>query len=442
MDLTNHALNIFLSGVDSVIPDKIITNKMALENNHLLIDNKIICQLNLIKNLYVIGAGKASAYMAKAVEKMLNDKITGGLVITKYGYGCRLKKIKMVEAGHPTPDLNGIEATKKILEIAQNAGANDLVICLISGGGSSLLSDLPENTTLKELIALNEMLIRSGADIQEINTVRKQFSNVKGGKLAAAVYPATLVTLILSDVNGDPLDIIASGPTCRDTSTVEDAIDVLMKYQLLEKIPGSLLTYLTRKFHHVTLKAEDAQIFQKVTNCIVGNNRIALKSARLKAIELGYDTSIIETDLKGSVTDISGYILKTLRAAENNSVTSKKCLLFGGEPTIEVRENGLGGRNQHLALLMADAIKGMNNVTILCAGTDGSDGPTDAAGAIVSGNTCETALSHGIDYEDYIRNFDSYHFFQKAGGHVVTGPTNTNVMDIIVVLIEKPTNKE
>jgi len=288
------AKEIFLAGVKRVMPDELIKNTLHLNKNILSI-GQLNFNLDEIENIFVIGAGKASALMAAEVEKKVGQNITKGHIVVKYGHSCNLQYIKVTEAGHPTPDSNGIEATKSILDIAKKATKNDLVLCLLSGGGSALLTDIPDGSTLDELKILNNLLVNCGASIHEINTVRKHLSAVKGGQLSREVYPATLVSLILSDVLGDQLDVIASGPTSPDPSTYYQAIGVLEKYDIKLSIQKSFIDHLTNGVNGLkseTLKVGDP-VFLKTNNLIIGNNSLALNACKQKAIELNMKSKIV-----------------------------------------------------------------------------------------------------------------------------------------------------
>ncbi|MDP3001851.1 MAG: glycerate kinase [Bacteroidales bacterium] len=438
MNCRTIAEQIFLAGVESVLPERLITKEMALRDNCLVIGH-LNFSLELIDNIYVIGAGKASAMMAVEVEKILDSRITEGHIVVKYGHSSKLKYIRVTEAGHPVPDSNGFKATMAIMEIAGMAKGNDLVVCVLSGGGSALLPDFPEGSSPEEMIKLNDLLINSGACIKEINAVRKHLSIVKGGQLARAVCPAILVSLILSDVPGDPLDVIASGPTAPDPTTYKQALDVLDKYDLTASVPVGILKYLKEGAagkRPETPKPGDL-IFEKSYNLLIGSNRLALEAAKQKASEFNINAVIIDDQLQGDTSSVAEYIVETsLKFKVDKNEMKPVCLLFGGETTVKMTGRGLGGRNQHLALLSAIMLENHQGITILSAGTDGTDGPTSAAGAVVDSDTVTGALSKNIDPAKYIRDFDSYHFFKKAGGQIITGPTMTNVMDIIVVIVE------
>jgi len=432
------AEQIFLAGIDSVLPERLINKEMVLKDECLVIGH-LNFSLEAIEKIYVIGAGKASAMMGAEVEKILGNRITEGNIVVKYGHSCKLKYIKVSEAGHPVPDSNGFNATKAILNIAEKADINDLVICLLSGGGSSLLPDYPEGSSYDDMIAVNDLLINSGACIQEINSVRKHLSLVKGGQLARAVYPATLVSLILSDVAGDPLDVIASGPTAPDPTTFQQALNVLEKFNILPSIPDGILKYLMDGVTGIrpeTPKSSDP-VFEKTFNLLIGTNRLALEAAKQKALEFNINPVIIDDQLQGDIGSVVEYIVETaLKFQDDKSEIKPVCLLFGGETTVKMTGKGKGGRNQHLALLSAILLQNHPGITILSSGTDGTDGPTDVAGAVVDSDTVPVALSKNIDPKKYLRDFDSYHFFKKTDGHIITGPTMTNVMDIIVVIVE------
>jgi glycerate 2-kinase len=432
------AEQIFLSGVERVLPDRLINKAMHLHNNNLLISD-ISLDLDKVKKIYIIGAGKASALMAAEVEKILGNRIAEGHIVVKYDHSCKLNKIKVTEAGHPVPDENGFRATRSILGIADKATKNDLVICLLSGGGSALLADFPEGSSPEELMIVNNLLVNCGASIGEINTVRKHLSNIKGGQLAKAVYPGTIISLILSDVIGDPLDVIASGPTVPDPTTYQMAIDVLKKYNITGSVPERIIDYLSNGASGKrpdTPKISDP-VFEKTMNILIGNNRLALEAAQKKAKELKINCKIISDHIEGDISKVSEYIVSAaLNYQGDNSLSKPLCLLFGGEPTVRVSGKGKGGRNQHLALSCAALLRDHKGITVLSAGTDGNDGPTSAAGAVVDCNTYCDAVLQAINPEEYLGSFDSFSFFRKAGGHIITGPTMTNVMDIIVVIIE------
>lgn len=431
------AIEIFLAAVESVKPGNLIKRYVSLNNNILQIE-KIAFDLTSVKNIYVVGAGKASAAMAQTIESILGSRISAGHIITKYDHSVPLKFIETTEAGHPVPDDNGIKGTKQIVSIVKKAEKDDLVICLISGGGSSLLADVPEGCTLEDLKKVNSLLLKSGANITEMNCIRKHLSNVKGGQLSRAASPARVVCLILSDVIGDPLDVIASGPTAPDPSTFEEAISIIRKYNIENELPEQIYRVLQEgieKKRQETLKDSD-EILRLTNNLIIGTNLLALQTAKERAESLGYESQIVTNKLEGDVSDVANYIFEVAKGVKEKMNNKKICLLFAGEPIVKVKGNGLGGRNQHLALIAARLLKDSPGITFLSGGTDGTDGPTDATGAVVDSFTSENSSKLLLDMEKYIANCDSYNFFKQAGGLIITGPTQTNVMDLMVALID------
>jgi glycerate 2-kinase len=437
MDSRQKAIDIFLAGVESVKPDNLIKRVVSLNQNILNIE-ELSFDLSVLKNIFVVGAGKASAAMAQTMESILGTRITAGHIVTKYDHSAPLKSIGITEAGHPVPDENGIRGTADILSIVKKAGKDDLVICLISGGGSALLADVPEGCSLDDLKTLSSILLKTGANINEMNCIRKHLSGVKGGQLSKVAFPARMVSLILSDVIGDPLDVIASGPTAPDPTTFADALSIIRKYKIENDIPGKIIQILqegVENKHPETLKEQD-EILHLTSNLVIGNNTLALKTAEKKAVSLGYDVQIITNKLDGDINDVAEYIVEIAKRLKEEKKNEKNCLLFAGEPTVKVKGSGLGGRNQHLALLTARLLKDIPGITFLSGGTDGTDGPTDATGAVVDSFTCRNALNLHLDMEQHISNCDAYHFFRQEGGLIITGPTQTNVMDLMIVLID------
>jgi hydroxypyruvate reductase len=395
--------------------------------------------LSAVESIYVVGAGKATAPMAGALEEILGDTVAAGIILVKYGHTAPLKRIRTVEAAHPVPDENGLAGTRQLVSLVEKAGERDLVICLLSGGGSALLIDAPPGCSLSDVQPFFGQLLASGADIAEMNTVRKHLSIVKGGGLARAAFPAQVVSLILSDVIGDPLDVIASGPTVADPTTFADALRIVEKYGLTEKAPAALLEHLQQGLRGEvpeTPKTFDAAL-ARTANYLVGSNRIALEAAQAEARRQGFQPRIMTDCMAGEAREVAGEVVREAkRVAGDNAVPKPACLLWGGETTVTLGgAGGLGGRNQELALAAALLLENEPGITVLSAGTDGTDGPTDAAGAVVDGATARVARAKGIVPEDYLAAHDSYHFFRQAGGHLVTGPTLTNVMDIIIVLV-------
>ncbi|MGB2698503.1 MAG: glycerate kinase [Candidatus Zixiibacteriota bacterium] len=396
-------------------------------------------KLRDIERIFVVGFGKASASMARAIEDLLGQRIHRGIVITKRGYVENLSRMDLIEASHPIPDKDGVRGTELIIDLLKDTHEQDLVICLISGGGSSLFVAPCQGITLEEKQKLTDLLLKSGATIQEINAVRKHISLVKGGRLAHIAYPARILSLIFSDVVGDKLDSIASGPTAPDTTTFSDCMGILKKYELLEIIPQSIRTYLNEnieKTENETPKPGNP-VFENVQNVIIGSNYLALKSAEKKANELGFNTYLLSDSIIGDTTNAAkkhSQMAKRIKE-KGEPVSPPACFISGGETTVQVKGKGLGGRNQEFALVCAMEIEGMEDTVIMSLNTDGTDGPTDAAGAFCDGRTIQKAKKLNLDPKKYLENNDSYHFFEKVGGLIKTGPTNTNVMDIHIILV-------
>ena len=379
-----------------------------------------VYDLNGFDRVLVVGAGKAAASMAASVENVLGDRIFRGIIVVKYGHREKLSMIEQVEAAHPVPDEAGVQGTQRILELVRHADEKTLVICLLSGGGSALLvAPLPE-ITLEDKQRTTELLLKAGATIDELNAVRKHLSAVKGGRLAKIAHPATVVTLILSDVISDRLDVIASGPTAPDSSTFSDALQVIEKYGLKTAIPSLVTSFLERGKagqEPETVKSGDA-CFMRTGNVIVGGSIQALAAARDKATALGWKPEVVTAELQGEARDAARLLArKAVQAWDKLKPGERRCLLSGGETTVVVRGSGVGGRNQELALAFALEISGMDGITLLSAGTDGTDGPTDAAGAMVDGGVVNKARVLGIHPEAYLGNNDSYTFFQRLDSH-------------------------
>ena len=392
--------------------------------------------------LLLIGFGKAASLMSKAIEDNLGDLLAGGIIVTKYGHSVERdgnSKVITYEAGHPLPDENGIKAAKAIVGLLKETDTNTLVICLISGGGSALLAAPYGDITLADKQEVTSMLLKAGADIYELNTVRKHISAVKGGRLAEAAQPAAIISLILSDVMGDRLDVIASGPTEPDKTTYNDAHNVLQKYKLEDRLPASVAEIIGKGIRGLVPETpkDGDPVFQRVKNIIIGNNKIARDAASQAAELLGYRTTVLPAELSGEASIVARELArKAIDFKKALAPGDKACIIAGGETTVTVRGNGKGGRNMELALVFGMEIKGLPGITFLSAGTDGTDGPTDAAGAFADGQTVAKAAGAGLDPVEYLKNNDSYAFFSRTGDLLITGPTGTNVMDIQIILID------
>jgi glycerate 2-kinase len=432
--LRRQAIQIFQAAVKAAAPAQAVRRHLKLDRDW-LIAGQHRYRLNAFGEIYVVGAGKAGAQMALSVERMLGRRIAGGLVNVRYGESARLRRVELNECGHPVPDSNGERGAARIAEIAGKAGADDLVVCLISGGASALLPLPAPPVTLAEKQQATKLLLNCGANIHEINCIRKHISLVKGGGLARLAYPATVLTLILSDVIGDDLDVIGSGPTVGDRTTFADARAVFEKYGIWDKVPEGVRERLSSGASE-TPKPGD-RIFSRVQNLIVGSNRLAVDAAVQRAKALGFRTLVLATGIQGEAREVARVYAAVVREIRANGrpVKAPACMISGGETTVTIRGDGLGGRNQEFALAAAEDIAGLEDVVILSAGTDGADGPTDAAGAVVDGTTIARARSKGLDAGTMLGNNDSYHFFEALGDLIKTGATGTNVADIQVVLV-------
>ena len=430
---------IFRAGLGAVDSKNAVVKFLSRKDCLLTVDNSSYDLLDY-ENVYVIGAGKASAAMAQAVEEILGERIKAGVINVKYDHTLPLDFITLNEAGHPVPDEAGLKGTQEIVQLLEKSGENDLVLCLISGGGSALLPYPAEGITLDEKRQLTQILLDIGATIHEMNALRKHVSRVKGGRLARFAYPATLVTLILSDVIGDDLDSIASGPSVPDRSTYADCLSILRKYSVQDKIPEAVRKHFEKGSQGIieeTLKAGDP-VFEKTQNVVVASNSLAIRAAKHKADELGYNSLILSSSIEGEAKDVAlDHVAITKEILRiDQPVARPACVISGGETTVTIRGKGKGGRNQEFVLAAAIAIDGLEKVVVLSGGTDGTDGTTDAAGAIADGTTISRAKNQGLNAQEYLRNNDSYSFFDPMGDLFKTGPTFTNVMDLRLVLVD------
>lgn len=391
------------------------------------------------RRILVVGAGKASGTMAHALEEILGDRIAAGLVVVKDGHTAPTKKIKLVEAGHPIPDERGLRAANEILTLVRSAEADDLVIVLISGGGSALTPCPAPPITLEEKQVMTRLLLEAGANINQLNAVRKHCSLCKGGRLAQAAAPASVLSLILSDVIGDPLDVIASGPTAPDQTTFGDALAILDRFALRAKVPRAVLEHLERGARGEipeTPKAGDP-LFRRVQNRIIGDNALVVEAALWTAESLGFHAHLLTRSLEGEARQVAKQLVNRALEVQTSGkpVAPPACLIAGGETTVTVRGKGLGGRCQEFALAAALALEGMEDVLVLAAGTDGSDGPTDAAGAVADGETVAQGRRQNLDARAFLESNDSYRFFLALGNLITTGPTNTNLLDLYLLLV-------
>jgi glycerate 2-kinase len=441
-ELTRKARTLALESLEHALkaanPKQMLKTKLLLKNSILRINGHMF-DLNRFRNIYVIGGGKATGAMAEALEEKLGSRITKGIVNVPYGYKQKTRIVKLHGANHPIPDNAGNAGTRQMLTIAEQAEKDDLIICLLSGGGSSLMP-LPRNgIQLRDKQELTSALLKSGATINEVNTVRKHISDFKGGWLAKKAYPATILNIILSDVVGDKLDSIASGPAVPDHTRFVDARKVLEKYRLWANAPSSVREVLVQGEKGLiaeTPKAGDVA-FEKVYNVILGNNRSASLAACTYLKSEGLNTLLLTAPLEGEARDVSTALVSVAREilVSGNPVPKPAGVIAGGETTVTVTGKGAGGRNQELALAAVSRLSSFDGVALASLSTDGVDGPTDAAGAIVDGETLAKATTLGLDPAEYLRENDSYRFFSKLGDLIVTGPTGTNVNDISVIII-------
>ena len=435
---------IFSKALFAVNPFRILKDGIRFEKEYLRIrvgeEPEEIFDFNAFDKVFLIGTGKASNSMAQAIEEIFGDRITKGLITTKYGHLLPLQKTEIIEAGHPIPDQKGYEGAKKIRNLLKESGPNDLVIFLLSGGGSALLPFPAADIDLKEKQEVTQLLLDCGAEIKEINTIRKHISRMKGGWLAKWAYPSAVIGFILSDVVGDQLDAIGSGPTVPDSSTFEEAWEILEKYDLLNEISSSIQKHLQLGKEG---KVEDTPklgdiVFEKVHNILIGSNILALRAAEKEASSLGFNTFILSSSIVGETREAARFHTAIAKEviSSGNPVQRPACILSGGETTVTIKGNGLGGRNQEFALAGALDISGIQKVVLLSGGTDGTDGPTDSAGAFADHTTVRRAKSMGLDPKVYLENNDAYPFFRSLGDLLVTGPTYTNVMDVRIMLVD------
>jgi hydroxypyruvate reductase len=443
-EMKGMAKQIFSKAVLAVDPARKLIETVRIKGNQLLIKteegSEKAFHLDGFKNIFLTGAGKASASMASAIEQIFGNRITQGIITAKYGHALPLKKTTLIEAVHPIPDQKGFEGARKIRDLLKASGSGDLVIFLLSGGGSALLPLPVDGITLEEKQQATQLLLDCGADIGEINTIRKHISQMKGGWLARWAYPSTVIGFILSDVVGDPLDVIGSGPTVPDPSTYEDAWEILRKFDLIHKVSPSIQKYLFMGREgkiQETPKPGEA-VFEKVHNMIIGSNILALRSAEREASSLGLHTLILSSSIVGDTREAARFhsaIAKEVLSS-GHPLPRPACIISGGETTVKIKGSGLGGRNQEFALAAALEIQGFEKIVLLSGGTDGTDGPTDAAGAIADHTTVERAGARGLNPKAHLENNDSYSFFQRLGDLLITGPTHTNVMDVRIILVD------
>ena len=430
------ARDIWESALHAANPATCIHSAIQVSGNIFSVGGK---EFTIDGKLIVIGAGKATARMAQVIEEALGERITGGIIVTKYGHGLPLSRIRQVEAGHPIPDAIGIRAVYETRELLRDLKPQDTVLCLISGGGSALWPAPAEGITLEEKQEVTSLLLRAGATIRELNAVRKHLSDVKGGHLAEWAAPARVISLIMSDVIGDPIDFIASGPTAPDTTSFSDALAIIQKYGVKAAAVMERLRNGAKGHIPETPKPGDA-VFRRVDNVIIANNHLLVETAAKKAGALGFKTLLLGTEVEGESKDIARFFAAIAReiGRSGNPISTPACVLAAGETTVTVRGHGLGGRNQEMALAWAIAMASRSSSAPCCfasVATDGTDGPTTAAGGLVDPFTCSRAVEMGLNPQKYLRENDSSNFLRATGDLIVTGPTQTNLMDLQILLM-------
>ncbi len=426
MDVTASLKDVFENSVKAVDPYDCV--RLYLEDYPEKWENGV----------YVSGFGKAASRMAKACEDVIGDKIRGGTLITKYGHAEKLQMLELFEGGHPVPDENCLKHSLRIVDLIDRMSREDELLCLISGGGSALFCKPYEGLSLNDKQKTTDILLKGGADIFELNAVRKHISDVKGGRFLNRFKGKKMTSLILSDVLGDRLDVIASGPTTYDESTFQEALDVIRRYDLENVVPENVMRLLKDGTGGVipeTLKYGEG-VLERVENIIIGSLSVAIESAKKRALSLGMDVVVREEFVSGEAALAGREMAKDVKERISKRNTGPLCIISGGETTVTVKGSGKGGRNMELALSFAREIKGVDGITMISAGTDGGDGPTDAAGAIVDGKTMQRAEEMGLSAEKYLSNNDSYNFFKQTDELFVTGPTGTNVMDVQIVIVQ------
>lgn len=436
--LREHAIEIFQAGIRAVDPATAVSRCLRRKGEFLLVGEKAEISVPLAEDgrVWVVGAGKAAAGMARAAEDILGEKLSGGTVVIPHGYPSDLSRVSVKTAGHPIPDEAGVSAAKEIAAIAASAGSRDLLLVLLSGGGSALLPFPSEGVSLEAKQEVTSLLLRSGATIHEVNIVRKHLSGLKGGHLARLAVPARVITLMVSDVIGDDPGTIASGPTAPDPSTFGDARRILAKYDLLGQVPDGVRVAIEDGLagkKRETPKPGDP-VFDRVHNRVIASNAIALAAMAGEAETRGYGAEVLPDQIAGEARIAGAAHVSRCRALLSRDVRRPLCILSGGETTVTVRGRGKGGRNQEFCLAAAVAMDGWQDVILLSAGTDGIDGPTEAAGALADGTSVARGLSLGLSPVTFLKQNDSNTFFSALNDLVVTGATGTNVMDLQVVL--------
>lgn len=408
--LRQHAEAIYKTAIKENMPNEAVKKSIEQLLKQHVNNGKIV----------LVSIGKAGWEMANTSYELLGEKINSGVVITKYNHSRgSIGSLEIYEAGHPVVDFNGISATKRALELTSSLGENDIVLFLVSGGGSALFESI--DCPLEKMQELTKSLLECGANINEINAIRKHISNVKGGNFASHVYPANVFAIVLSDVVGNDLSTIASGPACADSTTVENCLEILNKYNI--SVDSEVLNLIKR---------ETPKEITNATHIVSGSVSNLCQSAKKTAQKLGYKATVVDS----AVTCDAMELVEKIGELAQEDALIPRAYIFGGEITVKVTGNGKGGRNQELALRCAEKIKNHTNMAVFCVGSDGTDGPTDAAGGYADMATWENIAKNGKTPEEYLKNNDSYNALEKSNGLVFTGSTGTNVNDLYVLLIQ------
>ncbi len=440
--LRRHALEVFRAAVEAADPVRAVRDHLEVRGDALrvdAVDGPREVPLPGRGRVWVVGAGKGSAPIAQALEELLGDRIAGGLVCVKDGHGAPTRRVEIREASHPVPDARGVAAAERIVEIAGSAGEHDLVVCALSGGGSALLTLPAEDLTLDDLRGLTDVLLACGASIDEINTLRKHVSRVKGGQLARIARPAAVVNVVLSDVVGDRLDVIASGPLSADPTTFADAWEILERYAVADRVPRAVRDRIRAGVAGAvpdTPKPGDPAL-AGVVHAVVGSNLRSLEAAAATATELGYTPLVLSSLVEGEAREAARVLAAVAKQCRltGTPVRPPACILAGGETTVTLRGDGRGGRNQEMAVVFGLELEGWDGIAALSGGTDGTDGPTDAAGGLGTPTSTARARHRGLDPRAALARNDSYPYLDAIDDLVRTGPTRTNVMDVQVLVV-------
>jgi hydroxypyruvate reductase len=437
----NDICKIIAAAINAADAGDAVKNHVYCDAHQLIIDHSTY-DLNKFRKVFVIGAGKASVPMARAIYELLGNQGTSIVIVTKQGYLGPNKPFigdqgKIFEASHPIPDQRNLDASYQLISYIHAIRSDDLVICLFSGGGSSLMIKPSNGISLEHIQEATSILLSCGATIAEINTIRKHLDELKGGGLVKLLYPAQVISLILSDVIGDNLDLIASGPTVADSTTFQDAWAILNKYQIFDRIPPQICAHLLKGMSGKipeTIKPGDP-ILEKVQNVLVGNNTHSALVAANEAKSIGFNVRVLTTSLQGEASEVGRTISNSAKSVLNSPffITRPVCLIAGGETTVTIKGTGKGGRNQELALGAVQELSGANQIILASLATDGEDGPTDAAGAVATNLTYTDGMAIGLNPSEYLEGNDAYHYFEPLGNLIKTGPTLTNVNDLVFI---------